>query len=164
VHGGLKEMKVDMVKKMFNSMKPVMDERICWFTYKDDKPIAFFINIPDLNHYFKYFNGKFGLLQKLVFLWLKYFNKPRRFFGIIFGVVPEHQGTGVDSFMIVESAKVLQKQKQYDLYEMQWIGDFNPKMIGIAQTLADTKQFRHFITYRYNFDRTKKVVRHPILG
>ena len=47
-------------------------------------------------------------------------------------------------------------------YEMQWIGDFNPKMINIAETL-DSKPSRNLVTYRYLFDREKEFKRHPIL-
>ena len=51
-------------------MKPFMEERLIWFVYHHEQPIAMFVNIPDLNQWFKYLNGKFGLLQKLKFLWL----------------------------------------------------------------------------------------------
>jgi len=51
-------------------MKPFMEERLIWFTYHNDKPIAMFANIPDLNQWFKFLNGKFGILQKLKFLWM----------------------------------------------------------------------------------------------
>src|SRR5258705_7805305 len=46
-HGGLKELSNKVVLKMFKAMKPVMDERICWFTYYKDEPIAIWINLPD---------------------------------------------------------------------------------------------------------------------
>jgi hypothetical protein len=52
-------------------MKPVMDEKIIWFAYHHEDPIAIFINLPDLNQWFKYLNGKFDLLHKLKFLWIK---------------------------------------------------------------------------------------------
>ena len=57
--------------KLFNKMKAVMDERIIWFAYYKDEPIAMWINIPDLNEYFKHFNGKLGLIEKLRLLWMK---------------------------------------------------------------------------------------------
>jgi hypothetical protein len=50
----------------------------------------------------------------------------------------------------------------YDDFEMQWIGDFNPKMINIAESLG-THPSRRLITYRYLFDQTKEFKRHPIL-
>ncbi len=42
-------------------MKPFMEERLIWFTYHNEKPIAMFANIPDLNQWFKFLNGKFGM-------------------------------------------------------------------------------------------------------
>ncbi|HVU83997.1 MAG TPA: hypothetical protein VHC50_04105 [Puia sp.] len=163
-HGGLKEMKKDQVMSLFRRMKPLMDEKIVWFAYHNDKPIAFFINIPDLNQYFKHFNGKFGLLQKLRFLWLKSQGACRHFTGLVFAIVPEFQGIGVDAFIIVESARVIQPQTNYDHYEMQWIGDFNPKMVNVAKSLGDTFVSRKLATYRYLFDRGKEFKRHPILS
>ena len=55
-------------------MKPVMDESaLSWFAYHEEEPIAIFVNLPDLNQWFKYLNGKFDLLHKLKFLWLQKF-------------------------------------------------------------------------------------------
>jgi hypothetical protein len=163
-HGGLKEMKKDQVMSLFRRMKPLMDEKIVWFAYHNDTPIAFFINIPDLNQYFKHFNGKFGLLQKLQFLWLKSRGACRHFTGLVFAIIPAFQGLGVDAYIIVESARVIQPQTNYDHYEMQWIGDFNPKMVNVAKSLGDTFVSRKLATYRYLFDRGKEFKRHPILS
>ncbi|MFT4022295.1 MAG: hypothetical protein QM664_00765 [Flavihumibacter sp.] len=143
-------------------MKPVLDERINWFVYYKNEPIAIFINLPDLNQWFKYLNGKFGLLQKLYFLWLKRFKVNKRFVGIVFGVVPEWQAKGVDSYLIVEAGKVVQHDLHYEEYEMQWIGDFNPKMIGVAESLTPIRS-RVLTTYRYLFDRNQPFQRHPFL-
>jgi hypothetical protein len=162
-HGGGKELDERTVKKMFATMKPVLDEHITWFTYYKDEPIALWVNLPDLNQYFKHMDGKFGLLQKLYFLWLKKFGKCSRFVGIVFGMIPEFQGKGVDAFMIVEAAKVIQPRYKYQDYEMMWIGDFNPKMINIAESLG-TFRSRKLATYRYLFDRTKEFKRHPMVG
>lgn len=161
-HGGLKELSNQVVLKMFKSMKPVMDERVCWFTYYKEDPIAVWINLPDLNQWFKYLNGKFDLWHKLKFLWIKRTKKCRKFTGLVFGIVPEFQGKGVDAFMIMEGAKIIQDQMLYDDYEMQWIGAFNPKMINVAESLG-TYRSRNLVTYRYLFDRTKEFKRHPVL-
>ncbi len=164
-HGGLKQMEPKQVLLMFKKMKPVMDEKILWFAYYNNEPIAMFINLPDLNHWFKHLNGKFGLLQKLKFLWLKKFLHNPKFTGLVFGVVPEWQGKGVDAYIIAESAKVIQTDKpaRYENYEMQWIGDFNPKMLNIADNLGETFRSRNLTTFRYLFDRSKEFKRHPIL-
>lgn len=164
-HGGLKEMNKEQVMIIFKKMKPVMDESIVWFAYYNNDPVAIFINIPDLNHWFKYLKGKFGLLQKLKFLWVKAFIPNNKFTGLVFGVVPEWQGRGVDSYIIAESAKVIQKKEppRYEKYEMQWIGDFNPKMLNIAASIGNTYRSRNLATFRYIFDRTREFKRHPIL-
>ncbi|MEO6404182.1 MAG: hypothetical protein ABIY51_05245 [Ferruginibacter sp.] len=164
-HGGLKSLSEVQVQLMFKQMKPVMDERIIWFAYYKKDPIAIFINLPDLNQWFKYLHGKFGLIQKLYFLWLKTFSHNKKFAGLVFGVVPEYQGKGVDSYIIAASAKVIQAQSvPYTEYEMQWIGDFNPKMLNIAQSIGAVHKTRTLTTYRYLFDRTKTFHRHPILN
>lgn len=162
-HGGGKTLEERTVQKMFKTMKPVLDEHIAWFTYYNDEPIALWINLPDLNQYFKHLNGKFDLFHKLKFLWHKQFGKCTRFVGIVFGIIPEFQGRGVDAFMIIEAAKVIQSRMKYKDYEMQWIGDFNPKMINIAESLG-TYRSRKLSTYRYLFDRTKEFKRHPSLA
>lgn len=161
-HGGNKELSLEQCRKIFLQMKPVMDEKIVWFAYYDKEPIAIFINLPDLNQWFKYLNGKFGLWQKLKFLWVKATRKNPRFVGIVFGIVPEWQAKGIDSYIIVEAAKVIQGNMQYEEYEMQWIGDFNPKMIALAENLTPIRS-RQLTTYRYNFDTEKPYHRHPFL-
>ncbi len=161
-HAGLKQMDEKTAIIMFNKMKPVMDERISWFTYYKDEPIAIWLNIPDLNQLFKYLNGRFDLFAKLKFLWVKLTKRNKKFTGIIFGIVPEFQGKGIDAFMIVEAAKIIQHQLAYDDYEMQWIGDFNPKMMNIALGI-NAHISRKLITYRYLFDREKEFKRHPVL-
>ena len=161
-HGGLKEMHLNVVIKMFQQMKPIMDEKVIWFTYYKEEPIAMWVNLPDLNQWFKYLNGQFNWLAKLKFLWIKATKKCTKFTGLVFGIVPEFQGMGIDAYMITEGAKVVQFKLDYEDYEMQWIGDFNPKMINIGESL-DTYRSRTLITYRYLFDRTKEFRRHPML-
>jgi GNAT superfamily N-acetyltransferase len=163
-HGGLKEMKKDQALLLFKKMKPLLDENIAWFAYYDDKPIALFLNIPELNQYYKHFNGKVGLLQMLQFVWLKMRGACKHFTGIIFALHPDFQGKGVDAYIIAESAKIIQPAKFYVHYEMQWIGDFNPKMVNIAKTLGETYVSRKLTTYRYLFDRGKEFKRHPMLA
>ncbi|MGG9960239.1 hypothetical protein [Ferruginibacter sp. SUN106] len=164
-HGGLKQLDKKQVLATFKKMKPVMDEKLVWFAYYKNDPVAMFVNLPDLNQWFKHLDGKFGLLQKLKFLWLKKFKANDKFTGLVFGVVPEWQGKGVDAYIIAESAKVIQTTKcpRYEKYEMQWIGDFNPKMLNIADSIGETYRSRNLTTYRYLFDRTKEFKRHPIL-
>jgi hypothetical protein len=163
-HGGLKELSKDQVLLMFKKMKPVMDEKVVYFAYYKNEPIAMFVNLPDINRYFKYLKGKFGLLQKLEFLWRQKFRRTKKFVGMVFGIVPEWQGKGIDAFIIGECSRIVQVDPLlYTEYEMQWIGDFNVKMINVAESLGDTFRSRNLTTYRYLFDRMKEFKRHPFL-
>ena len=69
----------------------------------------------------------------------------------------------INNFMMIEGQKIMDKQLSYTDYEMQWIGDFNPKMVNIAESLGTTTT-RKLITYRYLFDRKKEFVRHKMLA
>lgn len=172
-HGGLKQLEEKVVRKMFQTMKAVMDERINWFIYYKDEPIGIWINLPDLNFWFKHLKGKFSLYHKLKFLWLKATLKNNKFTGLVFGIVPQFQGTGADSYLIVEGCRIIQgltiengnyilNKPIYEDYEMQWIGEFNPKMVNVAEAIAGNRT-RILTTYRYNFDRAKEFKPHPIL-
>jgi hypothetical protein len=161
-HGEGKQLEEAKVLKMFNTMKPIINEHISWFVYENEKPIAMWMNLPDVNQWFKYLNGKFGIWEKLKFLWIKQFVKNEKMVGLVFGVVPEWQKKGIDGYMIWEGTQHLRKHTDFKTTELQWIGDFNPKMIKIAESL-DTTITRKLTTYRYLFDRNKEFERHPFL-
>lgn len=161
-HGEGKQLSNLQTLKLFTTLKPVINEHISWFVYENEKPIAVWMNIPDLNQWFKYLNGKFGLWQKLKFLFLKTFKTNKKMVGLVFGVVPEWHRKGIDGYMIWEGTRHFRKTTSFEDYEMQWIGDFNPKMIKIAENL-ETEVTRKLATYRFLFDRTKEFQRHKIL-
>jgi len=161
-HGEGKEITTDQVLKLFKKMKPIMDERMIWFAYYKDDPIGMFINIPDLNQYFKHFNGKFGWIEKLRLLWMKERGVCKKATGLAFGIVPKYQALGIDSFMIYESALLVQGKGWYETYEMGWAGDWNPKMINIYKSL-NAQQSRRMVTYRYIFDNKHTFERHPVM-
>lgn len=142
-----------------------MDSSLIFFAYHKDAPIAMFINMPDINQYFKHFNGKFGLLQKLEFVLRQKFKRSKKFVGLVFGVVPEWQAKGIDSYIIGEARKIIQVPPfLYKECEVQWIGDFNPKMINVLEHFGDTYRSRNLVTFRYLFDRAKEFIRHPMVS
>jgi hypothetical protein len=81
----------------------------------------------------------------------------------LFGVVPDHQGKGVEAAIVMAFAKYISRYKkfQYTDLEMNWIGDFNPKMMRIAEQVGG-KILKVHHTYRYLFDQTKPFTRMPI--
>jgi len=162
-HNEGKEISYEAALKLFNKMKPIMDEKLVWFAYYKEEPIGMWINIPDLNQYFKYFNGKFGIWQKLRLLLLQKTTPSRKINGVAFGIVPKFQALGIDAFMIYSGTLVIRKQARYQLIEMGWAGDWNPRMLGIYKAIGGI-QSRRMITYRYNFDRSRPFERHPVVG
>lgn len=148
---------------MFRKMKPIMDPRLIYFGFNNGEPISFFINIPEINQIFKYVNGKMDLIGKLKFLWNRKFNPPNKMLGLVFGVVPEFQGKGVESAMIMSYNQqfAIKESFPYKTIEMNWIGDFNPKMMRVCEQLNATIYKTHH-TYRFLFDRTRPFERHKI--
>lgn len=159
-HGEGKEITVEQVKKIFAKMKPIMDPRAVWFAYYKEDPIAMFINLPDLNQYFKHFKGQLGWWEKLQLLYMKWRGTNRRLTGVAFGVVPKYQALGVDSYLIYAASLLIQGKQLYDQYEMGWAGDWNPKMVNIYKSLGG-KQSRQMTTYRCIFDPNIVFERHP---
>lgn len=156
------EMTSAQAKLIVKQMKPIMDLKLLYFGFYKGTPVSFFLSLPEINQIFKHLNGKLDLLGKIKFVWHQFRKTNRKAFGVLFGVVPEHQGKGCDGAMVLASRKVLQDEyKRYDEYEMNWIGDFNPRMINVVEQVGAEVCKRH-ATYRKLFDETKPFKRSHI--
>lgn len=153
-HENFKPMTQEVALKVVGQMKPVMDRRIIVFVYYREQPIAFYINLPELNEIFRYVNGNLNWVGKLKFLWHKWRHTPKTMTGIVFGVVKPWQGKGVEGAMIVFMSQWLQRSRRYHQTVLTWIGDFNPRMLKVARNLG-AQNYRTLATYRYLFDRSK---------
>lgn len=164
-HAGVKEMSPAQAKVIMGQLKPILDEKIVWYAYYKGECVGFYVNIPELNQLFKYVNGKLDLIGKLKLLYHKWRGSNKTMYGIVFGIAPEHQKKGVEAAMIVEAAKIILDEKAvgYTDFQMNWIGDFNPKMMNVAEQIGGQIYKTHH-TYRYLFDRSKEFKRHPILA
>lgn len=161
-HDNFKKMRKEQSLKLMKTLKPILAEELAWFGYYKDEPIAFFIMIPDMNQIFKNFNGKLGLIQKLKVWYQLKFHKINKCFGIVFGVVPDHQGKGVDAGLIYAAGEVVHRQGHWVDMEMIWIGDFNPKMLNVGRGIGG-KDHKYYHTMRYLFDREKPFERLKIM-
>ncbi|MEX2565408.1 MAG: hypothetical protein WD431_05665 [Cyclobacteriaceae bacterium] len=150
-------------KLMLAKMKSVIDPHLIYFGFYKNEPVAFFISIPEINQIFKYVDGKLDLLGKIKFLWYKTISPPEKMLGLVFGVIPKFQGKGVESALaITYRDTIAEKKLAYKTIEMNWIGDFNPKMMRVCEQIS-AKIYKTHHTYRYLFDREKPFERHPIL-
>lgn len=161
---GLGSMSKPQAQSIINKLRKILDERLFWVGYYKEEPIAMFLMLPELNQIFKHVHGKMNLWGKLVFLYLHRRKKITTALGTLFGVVPEHQGKGAEAAIIMAFADMVKKEKdfQYKQIEMNWIGDFNPKMIHVVKQIGGKEHKIHH-TYRYLFDRTKEFKRMEII-
>jgi hypothetical protein len=162
--GETPELSIQQARNLVKQMEPILDEKLIWFGYYKEEPIAFFLSLPEVNQIFKYLDGKFNWLAKLKFVWYRWSKPTKKAFGVLFGVVPEHQGKGIDGAIVEEFRKLAQAPGfPYEDYEMNWIGDFNPKMIRVVEQVTKQILKRH-VTYRKLFDPTKPFKRMPIVN
>ena len=161
-HSHFKAMSSEAALKLIKSMKPAIDKDIIFFIFHQGNPIAFFVSLPELNQIFKYVKGSMNLIGKIKFLYHKIRKTPDIMTALVFGVVKEWQGKGLEAAIIIYGSSELNKKGVYKNIFLTWVGDFNPKMIKVVENLGVTL-WRSFITYRYQFDRSLPFERAPIV-
>ena len=153
----------EYIRKTIKKSKAVVDEEFIWLAYHNDRPIAIYLMYPDINLILKHFKGKLGLLGKLKFLYLIQKKTITRARGVLMGVIPEYQGLGVEVAFIHNLSKIFEQMPHYKEIEFSWVGDWNPKMRKIFISVGSIP-VKHYITYRYLFDRNAPYKRYPIPG
>ena len=92
---------------MAESIKPIINPRLCILAEIDGEPVGFALQVPDYNQAFKHMNGRMLPFGWAKFLWYKRNIPSTRV--ITLGVKPAHRKKGLDSMLIlqlhVESAK-----------------------------------------------------------
>lgn len=162
-HEHFKPLDPDDLGDFINGSKAILDAEMIWFAYDDDKPIAMFAMIPDINQILRKLNGKLNLWGLLKFLYYKNKNIMTRTRIILMGVDPKYQRSGIESGIFWHQDQLMKKKPQYIEAELSWAGDFNPKIIAIYEATGAKKAKTHY-TMRYMFDRTKKVTKAPVIG
>jgi hypothetical protein len=162
-HEGFKNMRLDQAKAIINSMKLIMDRDLLVFAFLKEVPVGFYLNIPELNEFFRHVNGNLNWIGKLKFFYHLKFAKRKTMLGIVFGVAREHQGKGIEGAMIKFAEDYIISKKRYTETIITWVGDFNPKMLRVIENLG-TELYRTLVTYRIFFDSSIKFERHPVLG
>ena len=163
-HSGVPPMSLDKARQLVRKMRPIFDERLLWFAYHNDEAVAFFLSLPELNQILKHVGPRLDALGKLRFLWEQWRfarRRPKKMFGVIYGVVPAHQGKGVDAALMVHAQSALAAAGYTDI-EMNWIGDFNPRMLATTRSIG-AKICKTHVTYRKLFDERRAFVRCPII-
>ncbi len=149
------------IKSVLKKAKVILDEEFIWLAYFEGKPIAIYLMFPDLNQILKHLNGKLDPLSMIKFLWLKKRKTMTRARGMLMGVIPQFQKLGIESGFILKLREAMKHKPHYEEVEFSWVGDFNPRMRKIFVSVGSVS-VKHYITYRYLFDRTREFKRLPI--
>lgn len=153
----------EYIVKWLKKGKAIIEEEFIWLAYHEGKPIAIYLMYPDVNMILRHLNGKMHLWNMLKFLYLKQRKTMTRARGVLMGVIPGYQGLGIESAIIYHLSKVFERKKHYREIEFSWVGDFNPKMRKIFLSVGSVPA-KHYITYRYLFDRNAPFRRFPVPG
>ena len=162
-HSNYKPLDFDLLKALLKNAKIIIDEEFMWYVYHNDKPIAFFMQILDLNQIIQKLNtGELNFWTGLKLLYLKQRKTIKRCRVIVLGVVPGYQGKGIESGIFHHLKKVMLRKSWYNDMEMSWVGDFNPKMNALFKSFGADQKLTHR-TMRYLFDRKKAFTKAPII-
>jgi hypothetical protein len=134
-----------------------------WFAYVDGNPAAFVITIPDINQIIIYMKGKTNFFAKLKFAYYRMIGKMDRLRVVIMGVKPAYQKSGLESALIMKSIEMIRKTNQYKEIELSWVGDFNPKMRALHESVGAVLAKTHY-TYRCLFSNTKDLKRATVIA
>jgi hypothetical protein len=150
----------ESLRSSLQKAKAVIDEKLIWFAYHEDEPIAFFILMPDVNQILREMKGKLSPWNLIRFLYYLKTKKITRVRAIAAGVSPRFQNSGIESGIFKQLEKVFfsPSHLHYKEIELSWVGEFNPKMRSIYESLGADLAKIH-ITLRLHFDEEKPVER-----
>lgn len=81
---------------------------------------------------------------------------------VIMGVKPKYQRFGVESGIFWHLNEKMKKKPHITELELSWVGDFNPKMRALHESVGATFAKRH-ITYRKIFSEDAEFQRSTII-
>jgi hypothetical protein len=149
---GASAMSPEQAQAIGRQLKPIIDEQLIWFVYYEKEPIAFFVMVPEINQLIKYVNGRLDWKGILKFLWYKWRGKCDKILGIAFGIVPKFQGRGIEAAIAIQFSRIAWNPKfKYKELELNWIGDFNPRMTKVVEMIG-FQNYKTHITYRKLFN------------
>jgi len=73
----------------------------------------------------------------------------------VMGVTPRFQRYGIESGIFRRLKDVMERRPQYREVELSWVGDFNPKMRALHESVGGFFAKRH-ITYRKLFNEASE--------
>jgi len=161
-HESFTPMDESTLLKGLEKVNSFLDPEMIWFAYYKDEPVGFLIMFPDANQIIKHLHGKLNLFAKLKFLWMKSRKTITRARIVIMGVKPKYQRFGIESGIFWHLNKKMKKRPHITEVELSWVGDFNPKMRALHESVGAVFGKRH-ITYRKLFSEGHEFHRSTII-
>jgi hypothetical protein len=149
----------EVLEEAIRKAKPVLDEETIIFIYQNDKPVGFWILLPDLNQILKYINGKLDIISMIKFLYHKKTHKMNRLRAVVGGVKHSHQNQGIEAAIFYHLYEVFSNKPWYKEIELSWVGDYNPRMMASNEALGGIKMKTH-CTFRYLINDKLKFMRY----
>jgi hypothetical protein len=161
-HEHFRPMDKEDLRDFLVSSKMMLEEKFIWFAYHNDEPIAIFVMIPDVNQILIRLNGKLNLWNMIRIFWYKKRKVIKRTRGIIIGISPKYQRSGIEAAIFWNLRPVMYSMPWLKEMELSWAGDFNPKIVALYESVGGKHMKTHY-TMRYLFDRSKPFTRAPII-
>ncbi len=150
-HEGQASISADSITETFRKIKPVLDERLIWFSYINNEPASFVVLVPDANELIYNLNGKLNWWGKLKFMYNRYRRVNKRMRAIVMGTKQKYQNHGLESAMFTRIKEYVIPLKRYREIELSWVGAFNTRMMSLHEATGAVFARKH-ITYRYIFN------------
>lgn len=142
---GFVPMTEDEFKFQGHNLKQVVDPNVVLFVEHEGKPIAFVLALPDVNQALKSLKGSLFPLGVLKLLWnTKIRNKVHNIRIVTFGIIPEFQKKGIDSFLFYHIYKA-GGAHGYQEAELSWILESNEMMLRSAEEMGAVPNKRYRI-------------------
>jgi hypothetical protein len=138
----------EVLEEAMRKAKPVLDKDTIIFMYQNDKPVGFWVLLPDLNQILKYINGKLDIISLIKFLYHKKTHKMTRLRAVVGGVQHSHHNQGIEAAIFYHLYGVFSRKPWYKEIELSWVGDYNPRMMASNEALGGIKMKIH-CTFRY---------------
>lgn len=113
--------------------KMILDADLAHIAEIEDKPVAFSIAIPDLNQALKHTDGT--LFPTGIFKLLWHRRNIDQVRTALMGVLPEHQGKGIDALLHKEAISN-GLEKGYRSSELSWVLETNTNMMRVAEKIG----------------------------
>jgi ribosomal protein S18 acetylase RimI-like enzyme len=150
-HDNYSPLKKEEIEELLSNARAIIDEELIWFAFDKGEPVGLLVVFPDINQILKKLgNGKLNLINKLKLLYFRR-RAVSRCRAFLAGIHPDYQNTGIVAAMFYQLLKILKTKPLQKEIELSWVGDYNPKMIGIYDKLGSIHKKTH-ITYLYLFE------------